>query len=132
MRRGFSKMMIALIETGCFNPPTNMHLRLLETAKYSLEQAGHTVKVGVISPVHDKYGKKSLISAEHRLALSHLACKSSNWIRCEDWECKQEGWSKTVDVLDHYSTYLQKEFPGLSRTNYTVFKENRRQILRKT
>ena len=39
-------MMIALIETGCFNPPTNMHLRLLKTAKYSLEQAGHSVKVG--------------------------------------------------------------------------------------
>ncbi|XP_075254649.1 nicotinamide/nicotinic acid mononucleotide adenylyltransferase 3-like [Convolutriloba macropyga] len=114
MRTGVSRMLIALIEFGCFNPPTNMHLRLFETAKFALEKAGHTVKVGIMSPAHDKYGKKGLIAAKHRVEMCQLACQSSRWLRCEDWETIQEDWSRTSDVLDHYSAQLQTEFPGIN------------------
>jgi len=106
--------MIALVEFGCFNPPTNMHLRVFETAKTSLEQAGHNVKAGIISPAHDKYGKSSLIPSTHRVAMCQLAVKSSPWLRCEDYETKQPEWSYTSNVLDHYSKELNKEFPGIN------------------
>ncbi len=89
-----------------------MHLRLFETAKSALEKAGFTVPIGLMSPTHDKYGKKSLICAEHRVKMCEMACQSSDWIRCEDWETKQDEWSRTSEVLDQYHKDLVKQFPG--------------------
>ncbi|MBN3285387.1 NMNA1 adenylyltransferase, partial [Polyodon spathula] len=54
---------------------------------------------GIISPVSDEYGKKGLVSARHRVAMSRLALETSNWIRVDPWESQQQHWSETVEVL---------------------------------
>lgn len=57
---------------------------------------------GVISPVHDAYGKKELESSTHRLAMLKLALQNHDWVKLSNWECKQETWSRTKQVLQHY------------------------------
>lgn len=66
----------------------------------------HTVIGGVISPVHDAYGKKELESSTHRLAMLKLALQNHDWIKISNWECKQETWSRTKQVLQHYQVYI--------------------------
>ncbi|KAI4460428.1 nicotinamide mononucleotide adenylyltransferase [Holotrichia oblita] len=48
---------IVLLSCGSFNPPTNMHLRMLELARDQLHKLGYEVVLGLISPVHDGYVK---------------------------------------------------------------------------
>jgi len=48
---------VLLLACGSFNPPTLMHLRMFEVAKDTLRRLGTQVVGGVISPVHDGYGK---------------------------------------------------------------------------
>ena len=114
---------IALIECGCFNPPTFLHLRLFETARDALTKAGFSVPVGIISPAHDAYGKKGLLPAVHRINMCQLAVKSSDWITCEVWETEQEGWTRTSNVLDHYHTLLDRKYPGLCCLNFACFSD---------
>ena len=72
-----------LLAVGSYNPPTNMHMRIFgiklyklsnggflprnnshhvccfaELARDYLQKHGHEVLGGIISPVHDAYGKK--------------------------------------------------------------------------
>ena len=64
---------------GCFNPPTIAHLRLLLEAKTHVERvAGFEVAEVVMSPVSDAYAKPTLISSEHRLAMSQLGVDELN------------------------------------------------------
>lgn len=74
-----NKIYVILVATGSFNPPTFMHLRMFELARDALNSYGYCVIGGYMSPVNDAYNKKGLISAEHRLRLCHLACKSSDF-----------------------------------------------------
>lgn len=75
---------------------------IAEIARDHLHRLGtHHVIGGVISPVHDAYGKKDLESSTHRLAMLKLALQN-NWVRLSNWECKQETWSRTKQVLQHY------------------------------
>lgn len=66
----------------------------------------HVVVGGLISPVHDAYGKTELVSSTHRLAMVKLAIQSSDWIRVSDWECKQETWSRTRKTLQYHQVEL--------------------------
>lgn len=85
-----------------------MNIRLIlnnfpEIARDHLHRLGtHTVIGGVISPVHDAYGKKELESSTHRLAMLKLALQNHEWVKLSNWECKQETWSRTKQVLQHY------------------------------
>nr|XP_022918290.1 nicotinamide/nicotinic acid mononucleotide adenylyltransferase 3 isoform X3 [Onthophagus taurus] len=98
---------VVLIACGSFNPPTHMHLRLFEIARDYLQKMGICeVLFGIISPVHDAYGKKDLAQASHRLAMAKLASESSDWIRVSDWECKQMGHSRTYLVLKHHQDLI--------------------------
>lgn len=90
---------VVLLAVGAYNPPTNMHLRIFELARDYLQKEGHQVLGGVISPVHDAYGKKGLLLAAHRCAMAKLATESSNWIHVSEWETQQEGWSRTAVSL---------------------------------
>lgn len=54
---------------------------------------------GIISPVNDKYKKKDLAAAHHRVAMVRLALQMSDWIRVDTWECEQPQWMETVKVL---------------------------------
>ncbi|KAF4521650.1 hypothetical protein B566_EDAN009383 [Ephemera danica] len=93
---------VVLLACGSFNPPTVMHLRLFEIARDSLTRHGYNVLGGVISPVHDGYGKKGLVRSSERCAMVKLALQSSDWVRLSDWESTQEEWSETKKVLYHH------------------------------
>ncbi len=49
---------ICLIACGSFNPPTIMHMRLLEQCRDKLTEEGFEVTGGILSPVGDGYKKK--------------------------------------------------------------------------
>ncbi|KAM3222983.1 nicotinamide/nicotinic acid mononucleotide adenylyltransferase isoform X2 [Capsicum annuum] len=84
---------VVLVSTGSFNPPTYMHLRCFELARDALTSEGFCVIGGYMLPVNDAYKKKSLISAEHRVAMCQLACKSSELVMTDPWE-------KNIQVVD--------------------------------
>lgn len=54
---------------------------------------------GIISPVGDKYKKKGLIGACHRLEMARLATENSDWITVNDWESQQSEWVETAKVV---------------------------------
>lgn len=98
---------VVLLACGSFNPPTNMHLRMFEIARDHLDRLGHYKVVGgVVSPVHDSYGKKELASSSHRCAMLRLALHDSDWIKLSDWECNQDGWLPTRQVLQYHQNQL--------------------------
>ncbi|XP_057248361.1 nicotinamide/nicotinic acid mononucleotide adenylyltransferase-like [Beta vulgaris subsp. vulgaris] len=80
------KTYVVLVATGSFNPPTFMHLRMFELARDALSSEGYHVIGAYISPVNDAYKKRGLLSAEHRIEMCQLACKSSNYIMVDTWE----------------------------------------------
>lgn len=74
-----------------------------EVARDHLHRLGnHIVVGGVISPVHDKYGKKELVASTHRVKMLQLGLETSNWIHLSDWECNQPGWTRTLEVLRYH------------------------------
>ncbi|OVA10821.1 Cytidyltransferase-like domain [Macleaya cordata] len=97
---------VVLVATGSFNPPTYMHLRMFELARDALNSEGYCVIGGYMSPVNDAYKKKGLISAEHRLQLCHLACRSSSFIMVDPWEAKQSSYQRTLTVLARIESCL--------------------------
>lgn len=103
---------IVLLACGAFNPLTLLHLRMLEIAKNVIEcDMGLQVLKGILSPVHDAYGKADLAPFTDRFTM----CKSSlhaddEWVIVDDWEgTRKEGWSKTLDVLKHYAHCVYRE-----------------------
>eukprot|EP00117_Sycon_ciliatum_P044551 scpid94604/ scgid2134/ Nicotinamide mononucleotide adenylyltransferase 3; Nicotinate-nucleotide adenylyltransferase 1 len=105
-----SRAKVCLVACGSFNPITNMHLRLFELAKDTLHQTGRFEVVGgIVSPVNDAYGKKGLISGEHRLKMCKLATASSDWIRVVDWEVEQKAWTPTRKTMEHYENTLNSQ-----------------------
>ncbi|KAF8019649.1 hypothetical protein BT93_G0362 [Corymbia citriodora subsp. variegata] len=98
-----------LVATGSFNPPTYMHLRIFELARDALNAEGYSVIGGYMSPVNDAYKKKGLISAEHRIHLCHLACKSSDFIMVDSWEANQTTFQRTLTVLHRVKSILCQE-----------------------
>ncbi|KAI9115632.1 hypothetical protein K1719_013301 [Acacia pycnantha] len=93
------KTYVVLVATGSFNPPTFMHLRMFELARDALNSEGYCIIGGYMSPVNDAYKKKGLVSAEHRIHLCHLACKSSEFIMVDPWEATQGTYQRTLTVL---------------------------------
>ncbi|KAK7260779.1 hypothetical protein RIF29_27076 [Crotalaria pallida] len=94
-----NKTYVILVSTGSFNPPTFMHLRLFELARDALNSEGYCVIGGYMSPVNDAYKKKNLVSAEHRIRLCRLACKSSEFVMVDPWEANQSTYQRTLTVL---------------------------------
>ncbi|KAL6197040.1 hypothetical protein ACLB2K_032653 [Fragaria x ananassa] len=100
------KKYVVLVATGSFNPPTYMHLRMLELARDALNSEGCCVIGGYISPVNDAYNKRGLISAEHRIQLCHLACKSSEFVMVDPWEARQSTFQRTLSVLSRVKGFF--------------------------
>ncbi|NWI04344.1 NMNA3 adenylyltransferase, partial [Tichodroma muraria] len=106
-----SRIPVILLACGSFNPTTNMHMRLFELARDHLHQTGqYQVIEGIMSPVSDSYGKKGLVSARHRVAMARLALETSDWIRVDPWESKQDTWTETVKVLRHHYNEALRAF----------------------
>ncbi|KAI5641035.1 cytidylyltransferase-like domain-containing protein [Phthorimaea operculella] len=94
---------IVLMACGSFSPPTYMHLRMFEIAKDYIHSLGMgTVVGGIVSPVHDAYGKKDLVAAHHRIAMLKLALRSSQWIKVSEWETQQTGWTRTKISMQYH------------------------------
>ncbi|ODM96475.1 Nicotinamide/nicotinic acid mononucleotide adenylyltransferase 1 [Orchesella cincta] len=103
-----SKQRVFLLSTGCFNPPTIMHLRIMELARDYLVKLGFNVIGGAVSPVHDAYGKQDLALSKHRLQMVKLALNSSDWVKLSSWEATNSCWTRTRLVLDHHQEQLTK------------------------
>ncbi|KAJ4872669.1 Nicotinamide/nicotinic acid mononucleotide adenylyltransferase [Raphanus sativus] len=100
------KKCVVLVATGSFNPPTFMHLRMFELARDALRSEGFHVLGGYMSPVNDAYKKEGLLSAEHRLEMCNLACKSSDFIMVDPWEASQDSYQRSLVVLSRVKTFL--------------------------
>lgn len=100
------KKFVVLVATGSFNPPTYMHLRMFELARDALSAECYHVLGGYMSPVNDAYKKKGLVSSEHRIQMSYLACKSSDFVMVDPWEARQGVWQRTLNVLSRVKNSL--------------------------
>lgn len=82
-----------------------------EIARDHLHRIGqYEVIGGIVSPVHDGYGKKELVSATHRLNMIKLALHGSDWIKLSDWEAKQESWTRTRQILQYHQVIDRLKF----------------------
>ncbi|CAF0838849.1 unnamed protein product [Didymodactylos carnosus] len=102
--------LVVLVACGSYSPITHMHLRIFEQAKNYLMYESPNQKFDVVgallSPVHDAYGKKSLIRDLHRINMCKLATEDSSWIAVSSWEISQAGWTTTAETLMKYQTVL--------------------------
>lgn len=74
----------------------------VEIARDHLYKFGTEVIGGIVSPVHDGYGKAELLTATHRIAMLKLALQSSDWIKLSHWESQQETWTRTRHTLEYH------------------------------
>ncbi|XP_026524931.1 nicotinamide/nicotinic acid mononucleotide adenylyltransferase 2 [Notechis scutatus] len=104
-----TKTHVILLACGSFNPITKGHIQMFERARDYLHKTGRFIVIGgIVSPVHDSYGKQGLVSSRHRLAMCQLAVQSSDWIRVDPWECYQDTWQTTCSVLEHHRDLMKR------------------------
>ncbi|XP_056161700.1 nicotinamide/nicotinic acid mononucleotide adenylyltransferase isoform X5 [Syzygium oleosum] len=84
-------------------------LQFKELARDALNAEGYSVIGGYMSPVNNAYKKRGLISAEHRIRLCHLACKSSDFVMVDSWEANQSTSQRTLTVLCRVKSILCQE-----------------------
>jgi nicotinic acid mononucleotide adenylyltransferase len=82
--------LIILIESGSLAPPHKMHIGLMEIVKkYIEENSNKKVVGGFLIPSSDGYVKyklkKDFISLNHRVNMTKLWIKNSDWLECLDW-----------------------------------------------
>ena len=80
---------------GCFNPPTNIHIKI----------ANDLIKQGEIDsiffvPVNDYYKKDNLISSKHRYNMLKLMVEEYKNIEIEDIEIKLDRKLYAVDIFE--------------------------------
>uniref|UniRef100_UPI00398F26FF nicotinamide/nicotinic acid mononucleotide adenylyltransferase 3 isoform X5 n=1 Tax=Pristiophorus japonicus TaxID=55135 RepID=UPI00398F26FF len=118
-----NRVPVALLACGSFNPITNMHMRMFELARDHLHQTGlYKVIKGIISPVNNRYGKKGLVGAKHRVAMAQRALETSDWITTDPWESQQEQWAETVMVLRHHYNALLRQHEVMNGTSLKIAK----------
>ena len=90
-RHSKNKEFIILLESGSLAPPHKMHLGLMEKVKnYFIENCKtKTVVGGFLIPSSDDYVKYKLksdfIPLKHRVAMTKLLVRDSDWLECLDW-----------------------------------------------
>ncbi|KAL8276869.1 hypothetical protein RQP46_010697 [Phenoliferia psychrophenolica] len=93
---------LVLVACGSYSPCTFLHLRMFEMARDHARANGWIVVGGYLSPVNDKYQKKGLAAANHRVAMCELACQDSDWLMVDPWEANAPTYTPTAQVLDHF------------------------------
>jgi len=91
-----------LISSGSFSPITILHVQLLTMVRDYImveKQAGHVLGA-LLSPVHDAYGKPSLIDQNHRIKMCQLATEDIPWIGVSTVETAQSKWVETRLIFD--------------------------------
>jgi nicotinamide mononucleotide adenylyltransferase len=99
----------------CFSQFHNFRAEIAKD--HFAERGTHEVVGGIISPVHDAYKKKGLVSQTHRLAMMKLALQTSSWIRLSEWESQQEDWTRTRNVLHYHQNYMNSIIRDLNGVN---------------
>jgi hypothetical protein len=99
-------------------PHLTLHLRAAPTCSLlvfeqarnylQFEQDRYDVIGGFLSPVHDAYGKSSLIPQKLRYDMCVAAVKNSSWLSVQEWEMKQKGWTTTAETLCKYQEALNR------------------------
>ena len=80
-----------------------------QARNYLQSELGHfDVIGGFLSPVHDAYGKKSLIPQHQRYEMCRAAVETSDWLTVQEWEMKQSGWTTTAQTLSTYQDALNR------------------------
>uniref|UniRef100_A0A3P8W9S0 Nicotinamide/nicotinic acid mononucleotide adenylyltransferase 2 n=1 Tax=Cynoglossus semilaevis TaxID=244447 RepID=A0A3P8W9S0_CYNSE len=98
-----SKTHVILLSCGSFNPITKGHIHMFEKAKEFLDKTGRFIVIGgIISPVHDSYGKP--VSEQLFVVVSLL---NPDW-QVDPWECYQETWQTTCSVLEHHRDLMKR------------------------
>ncbi|GAB4821427.1 hypothetical protein N2152v2_008473 [Parachlorella kessleri] len=103
---------VVLVSCGSFNPPTFMHLRMMELAQQALTLGGWDVLGGYLSPVNDAYWKRTLAPGKHRLHMCQLATADSDSLMVDPWEVEQRQYTRTLHVLKHVESELRRVFNG--------------------
>lgn len=114
---------IILVSTGSFAPVHKGHLDMMEVAKASLEEQGHEVLGGYLSPSHDVYVQSkgdSLPFIDERLYTLQKELEDHPWLMVDPWEGR---WVKSsinfTDVIDRLVLYLKNQ--GIDATPCYVF-----------
>ena len=128
---------------GCFNPPTNIHIKLAN----NLIKTKKLDKV-IFIPVNDTYEKNELISANHRLNMLKLAIKDYSNLEVDDIEIKEnkklfavdafklikEKYSKNCEIFfimgsDNFEKMSKwKEYNKIKNQKFIVINRNKNQI----
>lgn len=89
---------------GCFNPPTNMHIKIAN----NLIEEGKLDKV-VFVPMNDFYKKEGLIEAKHRYNMLKIAIQEYNNLELDDIELKENRLLFAAEAFEiiKKSSYLQ-------------------------
>jgi len=108
-----SKQRVVLLACGSFSPVTNFHLYMMEMTRDHLTLHHPEIDVigGIISPVHDTYGKSSLkgVGAERRVRMLELATDPSDWVAVSPWEAMEASrWTPTREVMEHIRDALRE------------------------
>lgn len=98
-----------------------MLLCYLEVARDHLNRLGYTICGGLISPTHDLYNKKDLVPSSHRCAMIKQALVALPWVKMSDWEVKQNGWSRTRQVLQYHQVNIYL-YNCIRSTNFYWFR----------
>lgn len=101
---------VVLVSCGSFNPPTYMHLRMLELAQTRLTKDGYDVLGCYMSPVNDAYWKQMLAPGRHRVRMCQLAAADSDSIMVDSWEAEQRQYTRTLFVLQRVQRELAAMF----------------------
>jgi len=85
----------------------------MEDARDALTERGYHVAGGFLSPVHQKYGKKSLVPMYHRVNMVAFGLQDSSWMHVDAWECSQSEWTRSALVLSNrFLKELDSLHPG--------------------
>ena len=108
-----ARPLAVLLACGSYSPPTSLHLLLFESARNHLMFSSPQLDIvgGLISPVHDAYGKPSLVPAAHRVEMCRRAAASSPWVATSAWETLQPGWSTTASSMAAYASFIAEAYP---------------------
>ena len=114
--------LIILIESGALAPPHRMHVGLMEQVKKHFEESDKNKKVigGYIVPSSDNYVmhklKKDFIPLKHRVNMTNILIKNSNWLECLDWDL---AYGEEIKIF--IDKIIKKKLPEYNIKSYLVF-----------
>lgn len=113
--------LIILIESGALAPPHRMHIGLMEKVKNFFENDKNKKVIGgFIIPSSDNYIRRKLkqdfIPLKHRVNITKILIKNSNWLECLDWDM---AYGEEIKIC--IDKILRQKLPNYNIKSYLVF-----------